>query len=571
MFEPLVLAAAATLAAATQVPADARAAAVDARAVSVALARLASEHPQMATVLPVADSRGGRKLEVLRLAAGERAKGRPAILVVANLEGPWAWTTGLVLDEARELAARYATDAAVKELLDTTTLYLVPCANPDAAEARFATPLVEERAGAPWADDDRDGLAGEDGPSDVDGDGRVLWMRKADPEGEWIADPADARAMVKADRAKGERGAWKLFVEGRDSDVDEKTGEDPLADVQVGRNFPNGWKEHAPEAGPWPMSEPEARGLAEFLLTHKDVQLVVVYGAQDNLLEKPKTGPDEGGRGRLAATPESDAKLLAELGRRYKELTSAKAKGEGDEHGTFAAWCQLERGLPVLSIAPWSLPLDEEAPKKDEAPKDDETSKDAAKKDAPKKDKEKREPSDDAKRLRWIDAKNEGARFVAWKPFQHPELGAVEIGGFAPYALIEPPEGERAAIADGQRAFLASLGAALARVKLVDARAKDLGGVWKVEVAVENASYLPLLTAAGRRTSAPRPARVVLRLPPSATLVAGDKQTLVRDLPGSGGRKELTWLVLGAAPSQIQIEVDTDAAGTAVASPVIVK
>ncbi|MBI5362879.1 MAG: hypothetical protein HZA53_06845 [Planctomycetes bacterium] len=578
------------LAASSLQSSDARAAPIDARGVSVALARIASEHPTLATVLPVAESRGGRKVEALRLAAGERAPGRPAILVVANVEGPWSWTTGLALDEARELAARYASDAGVKALLDGTTLYIVPCANPDAAEARFGTPLREERAGAAWMDDDRDGRAGEDGPSDVDGDGKILTLRKLDPEGEWIADPADARAMVKADRAKGERGQWKLWVEGRDSDGDEKVGEDPSADVQVGRNFAHGWREHAPEAGPWAMCEPEARGLADFVLAHRDVQMVVVYGAQDDLQEKPRTMPDEGGRGALTGVPETDAKLYVELGKRYKDLVGAKAKGDGDDHGSFQAWCRFQRGLFTVSIAPWSLPLDQEAPKseeqhKDEKPADERAAgeKAAGEKAAgdkaagdkssgeKKAEKKKDEPSDDAKRLRWIDAKNESARFVAWKAFQHSELGAVEIGGFAPYASIEPPESERAKIADDQRAFLASLGGSLARVHVVDAKAKDLGGVWEVKAALEDAAWLPLTTVAGRRTGAPRPARVTLKLPASAKLVAGEKQTLVRELAGSGGRKELEWLVLGAAPSSIEIELDTDNAGAERVSPAITK
>lgn len=571
----------AVLAMAAQSAPESRAAPIDARGVSTALARIASEHPDVASVLPVAVSRGGRKIEALRLATGERGPGRPAILVVANLEGPFAWTSGLALDEARELAARRASDPKIAALLASTTIYVVPCANPDAAEARFATPLAEQRATAPFMDDDRDGRIGEDGPSDVDGDGLVLQMRKLDPDGEWIADPADARAMIKADRARGERGKWKLFVEGRDSDRDEKAGEDPELDVQVARNFPHGWREHTPEAGTWPTSEPESRGLCDFVLAHRDVQLVVVLGAQDDLAEKPKSAEDKG-RSILTAMPEEDAKTIGELGKRWRALGETKTKGEGDEHGTFQAWCKLERGVWVVSSAPWSMPLDQEA-KKNDAPKPDEPKKDEAtqpddkstkKPDAAsskKKDEDKREPSDDAKRLRWIDAKSETARFVAWKPFTHPELGAVEIGGWAPYALVEPPESERAAIFERALAFTSSLGDVLARVAIVDAKAKDLGGVWEVKAAVENAALFAFPSAAGRRTGAVRPVRVTLVLPQSAKLLAGEKQTLVRELAGSGGRKELTWLVQGAAPTSIAIEADTDCAGHVRATPEVTK
>ena len=73
-------------------------------------------------------------------------------------------------------------------------------------------------------------------------------------------------------------------------------------------------------------------------------------------------------------------------------------------------------------------------------------------------------PSDDAKRLRWMDAKSESARFVPWHSFEHPELGRVEIGGFAPYALIEPSESEFAEIARKNVDFLIDLGASLPRL-----------------------------------------------------------------------------------------------------------
>ncbi len=551
----------------------ARGAPLSAQDVAAEIERLETQHPTLAKRLAIGRSRGKQPIFALRLAAGAQAAGRPALLVVANLEGPYAWTGGLVLDEARELAARYAVEDKVRALLDTTTLYFVACPNPDATDARFALPRFEQRASAAGVDDDRDGRMGEDGPGDVDGDGRIVMLRKLDPEGRWIADPADGRAMIQADPVRGDHGRWKLFVEGRDSDHDELVGEDPLLDVQVARNFPHGWKEHAPESGAWPTSEPEAQALCDFVLTHRDIQLVVVYGALDTLVEPPKSGADASG-GLLVSPPEADAKLLAELGKRYGALTSSKAKSEGDDHGTFQAWCQYERGLWCLSIAPWSLPLDAPAPKKDEATppeKKDESDAKAAsgvEKDK-KKDANEREPSDDAKRLRWIDAKSETWRFVAWKEFQHPELGAVEIGGFAPFARIEPPDGEREAIVDAQRAFVVSLGDVLARVQVVDAKAQDLGGVWKIEATVSDEALLPPISAAGRRTGTVRSVRVRLRLPPDSKLVAGDVQTLVGDLAGSGGRRKFEWLVTTRDIGALRIEADTDFAGTASVAPAV--
>jgi hypothetical protein len=546
-----------------------------------ALERLAAAHTDLASVVAVGRSRAGREITGLRIGAGERSIGRPAILVVAGLDGPYVWTSTQALDEARALLEGYAGDERVKKLLDTTTLYVVPRADPDAAEARFATPLYEQWASGTGVDNDRDGRAGEDPPSDVDGDGLVTQIRVLDPEGEWIEDPTDPRALVKADPKKGQRGKWKLWTEGRDLDRDERVAEDGELDAVVNQNFPQGWRELDPRAGRFATDEPPARALCEFLLLHKDVSLVVTYGAQDNLVEKPKTAGDGSQRTKrmpAEGTLDSDGELYAEIGRRYKKITGSKAKGENDAHGSFQAWCELQRGLWCLNIAGWTMPLDEPAPKKegeqaekDKPEKPDKPDKD--KSDKPEKaDKaeksDKPEPSDDAKRLRWIDAHHESARFVPWKAFQHPELGAVEIGGFAPYARIEPPEAERVELQKKEFEFLLTLGELLPRVEIHDCTAKALsGGLWEVKAAVENLALLPLLSAAARRADSVRPARIDLRLPKDAQLLAGEQESRLEDLPGTSGRHEYRWLVHGAAPKSIGIEVDTDHAGHAQAIP----
>ncbi len=546
----------------------------DHRQLQIAMARLATEHPDLVSILPIGTSRGGRKIDALRLSAGERTPGKPAILLVASIDGPCAWTSSIALSHAQRLASGYASDAKTKALLDSTTLYIVPRANPDAAEARFAKPLHEASASGRGVDNDRDGRFGEDGPSDVDDDGLVLVMRVPDPEGEWIEDPADPRALIQADRAKGQRGRFQRYVEGRDSDKDEEVGEDPELDAVVNRNFPARWIEHEPASGLFATDEPEVRALCEFVLTHKDIALVVTYGLQDNLVEKPKSIADDAPNVKRippVGVQQSDADLYAEIGQRYKRITKSQAKGHGAEEGSFQAWIQSHRGLWTLNLVLWSIPLDEKPGEKagDKPGEKSEKPADDAKKDDGKKDEEKPKPSDDAKRLKWIDqTPGESARFVPWKPFDHPELGNVEIGGFAPFATVEPPESERARIAGVELEFLVSLGELLPRVRVAQCTAKELSaGLWKIEATITNDSFFPYAGAAARRAETVRPVRVTLRAPNSAKVLAGNRQELVTHLDGSGGRKELSWLVLGGPPSNLAIQVDTDSAGTIEVSP----
>jgi len=539
-----------------------------------------------ALVLPLGRSREGLEVLAVRLSDGDPPPGRPAILLVANVDGPHVFSSTLALYVAEELARRFAAgDEPARALLAETTLYVVPRVNVDAAESRFATPLFENETSGRGVDNDRDGRTSEDGPADVDGDGQVLTMRWEDPEGEWIPDPTDARALVKADAAKGQTGRYKVAVESRDSDGDEEAGEDPAHDTRLNASFPHEWQEHAPDAGLFPLDEPEARALADFVLLHPDIALVVTYGVLDNLVEKPKgSGGDAGGGAPGARIPrsgpmEADAKLLEELGRRYVEATKSKVAGRGSDKGSFQAWAYQHRGLLSLAIAPWDIPTEaekKEGEKKKEGaetpPEKAEGEKEAPpadpKQEKPEKEKQEKKdepkPSDDAKRLAWCDSAGEGQRFRAWQASEHPELGPVEIGGFVPFTRYEPPAAKATEIAGQQLEFLLGLGPTLPRVAVSELTAKDLGGgLVEVRAAITNAALLPLQTAAGRRAQQIRPARVRLLHPEGAEVIAGATQELVRDLEGSGGRQEFRWLVKSVPGAEMALEVDTDNAGVA--------
>ncbi len=560
---------------------------------------LAGAHGERLTAEVIATSPGGLDVHALRVSAGaEVPANQPAILLLAGLDGARAYTTSMALDHVRALLEGYGNDEAVTELLDTTTVYVVPRLDVDAGQARFARPRHELGGTGHGVDNDRDGRQGEDPPADVDGDGLVTWMRYEDPEGEWIEDPTDPRAMIEADAKKGQRGKWKRVVEGFDRDGDERVAEDPLHDAIVNRNFARNWNEHAAYAGLYPTKEPATLGLSEFLLAHPDIALVVTYGDEHNLGEKPKSQPDSGPRSRgdvQVGIYEADMAAYGLLGERYRDLTGNKAKPQGEQRGSAQGFLYHHRGLFTLDIDPWAVPLDakkakpeaeasgEEAPEEEsieesaeEAAGDEsaeeatevateqaaaETPKDEKKKDEPK-------PGDDAKRLIWLDQNSEAA-FVTWTAFEHPQLGPVEIGGFAPYALVEPPAEQLAETTAKHFDFLLTLGADLPRLALVDVEAKVLGGgLFEVHAVLENASLLPQQSRAAQRARAIKPARVRIELPDGAELLGGREQQLVGNLSGAGGREEFRWLVGGVGDiAQLQVTFQTDNAGAQSATP----
>ena len=544
---------------------------LDGRRLRQAMSRLASQHPDLVSVLNVGESRTGTKIEALRIASGEMRTGRPAMLIVGNIDGPLVYTSGIVMGHAQSLVSGYGEDETVTELLDGTTLYIIPCANPEAAEGYFEEPRIERHATGHGVDNDRDGRTGEDDRQDVNGDGFISMMRVPDPAGNWLEDPTDERATIEAAADKGQRGTWKLVPEGRDSDGDGEASEDPRSDAQINHNFAHEWQEHDQTAGLFPTDEPEARGLCEFVLGHKDIQLVMVYGSSHNLggkLDSVKDGTPARKRVPVSGLRASDAKLLEALGKSYRSITGNDVENQGAAQGSFQMWCYGHRGLFCLEIKPWTLPLDSPVAGAGDSDSTDgdamgQDSQKSMKKDDPK-------PSDDAKRLRWIDAQGEDGewRHLGWTLYEHPELGPVEIGGFAPFGLTEPPDDLRAEVAKRELEFLLEASKRLASVEIAAATARPLGGgLLQVEARIENQGFLPLLSTWGRTTRSTRPASVVVHIPKGAQLLAGERRQLISDLDGAGGHRELKWLIRGANAAAIGIHVETDHAGEARAVP----
>jgi len=548
----------------------------------VALVDTERAHAGLVSLHNYGTSRDGRPLEVLRLTAAKQPADVPAILLVANLEGPRVFESGVALQHAQALASGYADDGRVKALLDSCVVWILPRANPDAAEGYFENPGFETWAAADGVDNDRDARSGEDGPEDLNGDGLVTQMRALDPDGEWIADPTDERVLIKADRSKGQRGRWKLYTESLDQDGDGEYGEDPPFDTRMDLNFPAGWREHAPDTGLYPTHEPEVRALVELVMGIANLALVVTYDGQDNLVEKPKTVPDDAPSVMRVPKPgvlESDGNLLAEIGERYREATSNESKGSGEDQGSFALWCYDHRGLITLNAVLWTLPsaappAEEEVTEPvAEAPEDDAAAGDAEldqvdaapDSESGQPDSESKpdaKPSADAEHLLWIDATGEDWRFDPWSAFEHPTLGKVEIGGMTSYARYLPPAAERGEIAERQFDWFLGLGELPARMSIAECTKERLGkGVFRVQAVIQNEGLLPLFSKSGLRTRTTRPARVRLLLPEGASLLAGSKQELLRDLPGAGGRSEYTWLVQAHDDSELNISVDSDHAG----------
>ena len=158
--------------------------------------------------------------------------------------------------------------------------------------------------------------------------------------------------------------------------------------------------------------------------------------------------------------------------------------------------------------------------------------------------------------LAWSDKELGGKGFIDWKPFKHPTLGDVEIGGTVPFIAGTPPAAKIVPLLDGQVPWVFEIAAKMARIKIGKTEVKPLGGgVYRIEVWVENAGYLPYPTAMGRRNTRIIPAIVTL-VGKDFDIVEGKKRSLIPTIDGNGAQA-VRWLVHAEKPVRIEVKTST--------------
>jgi len=161
--------------------------------------------------------------------------------------------------------------------------------------------------------------------------------------------------------------------------------------------------------------------------------------------------------------------------------------------------------------------------------------------------------------LAWSDKELGGQGFAPWKPFKHPTLGEVEVGGAAAFVDNTPPAKMIDGLLKGQVPWALELAKKMPRIKIAEAKVKSLGGgVYEVKVWVENAGDLPYPTAMGRRNGRILPVIVTLG-GQGFDIVEGKKRSLVPAVPAHGSQA-LTWIVRAAKPVKIEVKAETKTA-----------
>jgi hypothetical protein len=188
---------------------------------------------------------------------------------------------------------------------------------------------------------------------------------------------------------------------------------------------------------------------------------------------------------------------------------------------------------------------------------------------------------DDLKLLKWSDEALDGAGYVAWYPFDHPQLGKVELGGWnSLLAWRNPPpkflEKEIAPFAD----WLIWLLLISPRLELFKVSVTPLGSdTYLVQMVVHNTGWLPsYVTKKALEKKVVRGVIAEIELPDGATLKTGKPREELRQLEGRAyipasvplwgsaaettDRAKIEWTVHAPRGGTVQLTARHDRAGT---------
>lgn len=523
----------------------------DTASLVAAIEALRARYPEKVVVSDLAYSPRKRAIQMLTLSADGADQQRPAILVLAGMDGPrWAGTEAVLIAAESILRDR-------PELLKEITVYVIARGNPDAAEAFARGPRRNYSGDGVAHDNDRDGITEEDAPRDLNGDGLITQMRAPGTTPPFLtptvlADPAEPRLMRAPDAKAGEVPVFTVWTEAIDTDGDGRLGEDWPGGIDPERNFPHRWPEFEDEAGAYPLLAPESKAIADFVVSHPNIFASLVLGRHDTVINVPN-GKERTSGGMPMMIDEADAGSYAEVAKAWRDTVGQKRTEARDPAGSFVAWMNAQRGIPTVASTLWGRPDLQEGDKDPKKEKESKKDKDADKtkdgKDAPK-------PSDEeaAAWLAYSDTMRGGTGFVQWTRTEHPQIRDVEVGGWVPGFKENPPLADVAPLGAKTAEFLAKLADSRPRVTLAKPTVTATGpSLWKIDTVISNTGRLPTVMRGGR-ADAVAPSYMLRISTPFEQLKSGRRNDVVRGID-PGETRRVSWLVVAPSDETVVVEL----------------
>ncbi|NCI46254.1 M14 family metallopeptidase [Sediminibacterium soli] len=517
------------------------------------LKKIAAAHPELARLQSIGKSYEGRDIWCITITDFKKGNPdkKPGMYIDGNIHSNEIQGAEFAMYTAWYMTESFADNRFVQELLADKVFYIIPTINPDGRDSYMHQPNTASspRSGMKQIDNDGDGLVDEDKYDDLDGDGNITQMRRRNPNGRYKIDPKDPRFMVRV--GADEKGEYELLGgEGIDNDGDGRVNEDGY-DFQYdpNRDWGWGWQPNYIQGGAYkyPFSLPENRAVMEFVFKHPNIAAAQSFHNSGGMILR---GP--GGQEDVGTYNAQDVQVYDMIGKKGEELLPGYKylvvyKDLYSAYGGELDWFYAGRGIYTYSNELWTGYL---------------------------------------MYMRELKGENElynfdrdlllGDGFVAWKEYDHPQYGKIEIGGFKKNTGRAHPGFLLESDAHRNMAFSVYHLYSTPKLTVQEIAEKDLGGGLKeVTAVISNERIMPTHSSQDVKNRIERPDYISLVT--SGKILAGmrvenrdmnitseqpnNPDTIeVPNIPGLGA-VTVRWIIQGGG--KYTVNVDSRKGGTA--------
>jgi hypothetical protein len=413
------------------------------------------------------------------------AEHKSGFYIDGNIHGNEVQGTEVALYAIWYLLKNYGKTELATRLLDERAFYIMPTMNPDSRDL-FVDKGEYYRTGLIPVDDDRDGVADEDSPEDLNGDGFITSMRKKDPKGRFAAHPDDPRILIPA--RPGQKGEYTMLgTEGIDNDGDGFINEDQLGGYDMNRNYGYNWQPQYVQmgAGPYPFSYPETKATRDFLLAHPNIMGGQNFHNSGGMILR---GPGASNMGEYPMGDRTVYDYIGETGEkiipgyRYIIVHSGLYTVFGGSIDFLNSVLGIYTFSNELDMSPtFDFPVGGEEGEEVEVDEEIQRMRNLAQGIA---------------EMTYHDLVLLGEHYVEWKPYSHPLYGDVEIGGMTIYGNRVPPSFQLADTCHRNAAFCFYHADQLPRLEFEGVKIKKLEkDLFQVDVSVKNTRVTPTISA----------------------------------------------------------------------------
>ncbi|GBF82534.1 M14 family metallopeptidase [Aphanothece sacrum] len=529
------------------------------------LHQMTDVYPQLIQLKIIGQSYAGKDIPIAILTNQNTGKylEKPGYWIDANTHAGEVTGSAVACYILYYLLTQYQQDSMATRLLDHHTIYILPRIAIDGAEKYLTTPYRLRSSIRPYPyPDEQDGLHQED----INGDGLILQMRIKDDCGGWKISEQEPRLMVKREPEEFEGTYYTILPEGSILNYDgyEVKLATTFEGMDFNRNYPYLWSPEGQQqgAGDFPFSEPETRAEAEFWQENRNINGFISYHTYSAVILRPySTHADE-------HFPVSDLDIYKLLGEKGTAITGYECISVYHDfryhpkdvtYGVMDDYAYDHFGWFGFTIELWDAPTQAGVKKENYI------------------DWGGKHPiEDDLKLFKWND-ENEIKGFIDWQPFNHPQLGEVEIGGWNFKEMWQnAPEKYLPEICERQCKFALTHALMSPLLAISKATITHQGAdIYHVVFELENRGFLPTYTSQKTlERKAVRLIEVILSLPEKVSLISGKLEQEIDHLEGRSNkayntfakgtdyRRHLEWVIKGPVDSIIEITACSERAGT---------